>query len=303
MTEETKPKKPIWKKWWFWLIIIFVIIIIAIAVGGDEKKKETQEQPQTSEQKFSFENYIQQDKVRDYEIANEEDISIKALGDKKLSDYSIQELEDLPLNFRMKYQIIVPSDITLEELKSTLAQVIKEKSTENSDIDEIAVQSWESEESLEGRNPTIGYAEWCPYGKWGGVTQEIAKSNVRDSYKIIYHIDEKTLESIKEVKEETLFGLTEATRKEIFTEIVKCEGWADLEAMKRYYPGCEYCPGFITADIYKYADEVSELTDSCKEKLRKEYSISEEENSKISLEGLEKRWPLPKRDFMPSCCK
>lgn len=73
--------------------------------------------------------------------------------------------------------------------------------------------------------------------------------------------------------------------------------------MKRYYPGCEYCPEFITADVYKYADKVSELTDSCKEKLRKEYSITEEESSKISLEGSEKRWPMPPFVPMPSCCQ
>jgi len=42
MAEETKPKKPIWKKWWFWLITIFVIIIIASS-GGEEKKKRTPE--------------------------------------------------------------------------------------------------------------------------------------------------------------------------------------------------------------------------------------------------------------------
>ena len=34
MTDEIKPKKPIWKKWWFWLLIIFVIIIIASANGS-----------------------------------------------------------------------------------------------------------------------------------------------------------------------------------------------------------------------------------------------------------------------------
>jgi len=301
MADETKPKKPIWKKWWFWLIAIFVIFIIIGASGGE--KKETSKQPQVSEQKFSFETYIQQDKVRDHEITNEEDISVKALGDKKLSDYSVQELENLPINFRMKYQIIVSSDITLEELKSTLAQVIKEKSAENSDIDEIVVQSWESKESLEGGNATIGYAEWCPDGNWGGMTQEIAKNNIRDSYKIVYHIDEKILESIKNIKEENLFGLTEATRKEIFTELVECEDWGDLEAMKRYYPGCESCSEFITSDVYKYADKASELTDACKEELLGKYDITEEISSKISIEGLEKRWPFPERDFMPNCCK
>lgn len=301
MTEEIKPKKPIWKKWWIWLIAIFVIIIIASA--GGEEKKETQEQPQASEQKFSFENYIKEDKVRNYEIANEEDISIKALGEKKLSDYSIQELENLPLNFRMKYQIIVSSDITLEELKSTLAQVIKEKSTENSDIDEIVVQSWESEESLKGRNPIIGYAEWCPYGNWAGMTPEIARDNVRDSYKITYHIDKKALEAIKESKEETLFGLSEAKRKEIFEELVKCEDEGDRKAMRYYFPGCESCPEFIVTDVNKYADKSTTLINDCKQKVRNEYNITEDVALKILVEALEERWPMPPFVPMPSCCQ
>ncbi len=301
MADEIKPKKPIWKKWWIWLIAIFVIIIIASA--GGEEKKETQEQPQTSEQKFSFENYIKEDKVRNYETANKEDISIKALGEKKLSDYSIQELENLPLNFRMKYQIIVSSDITLEELKSTLAQVIKEKSTENSDIDEIVVQSWESEESLKGRNPIIGYAEWCPYGNWAGMTPEIARDNVRDSYKIIYHIDEKALETIKESKEETLFGLSEPTRKEIFKEMVRCEDEGDEKAMRYYFTGCEACPEFIVADVYKYADKSTELIDNCKEKVRGKHGITEEIALKILVEALEERWTRPPFVPIPSCCQ
>jgi len=46
MTDEIKPKKPIWKKWWFWLIIVFVIIIIASA-GGGGKKQTTPSQTET----------------------------------------------------------------------------------------------------------------------------------------------------------------------------------------------------------------------------------------------------------------
>jgi len=48
MTDETKPKKPIWKKWWFWLIAIFVIIIIASS-GGEEKKEEVSQPSQSQE--------------------------------------------------------------------------------------------------------------------------------------------------------------------------------------------------------------------------------------------------------------
>jgi len=49
MTDEVKPKKPIWKKWWFWLIAIFVIFILIGASGG-EKKEATPEQQLPQEQ-------------------------------------------------------------------------------------------------------------------------------------------------------------------------------------------------------------------------------------------------------------
>lgn len=288
--------------------VILFIIIIAIAGGGGEKKGTESEQqlPEgqaQTEQKFSFGTYITESKVREYKIANEEDISIKALGGKKLSDYSSEELAELPNNFRMKYQIIVPSDITLEELKSTLAQVIKEKSAANPEIDEIAVQAWESEESLNGGNPTIGYAEWCPNGKWENVSPEIAKNNVRDSYKIVYSIDEEALEAIKKGGEETLYGLSEATRKAIFEESVLCEYEEDRKAMRYYFPGCESCPEFITADVNKYADKSTEMIDSCKEIVRNKYNITEDVALKISVEALEERWPMPEFVPMPSCCQ
>lgn len=37
MTDEIKPKKPIWKRWWLWIIIVFIVIIIA-SVGGEKKE-------------------------------------------------------------------------------------------------------------------------------------------------------------------------------------------------------------------------------------------------------------------------
>ena len=303
MTNETKSKKPIWKRWWLWLIIIFVIIIIASAGGEEKKEIEPQQLSQEQIQKFSFEDYIKEDKIREYKIIEEKDISIKALGGKKLLDFSTEELVKLPMNFRMRYSIVVPSDITLEELKTTLAQVIKEKSAANPDIDAIHVGAWESKESFEGGNSHIGFAEWSPYGEWAVMPPEIAKNNIRDSYKIVYSINEKTLEAIKKIKEETLFGLSEETRKEIFKEIVECEDWGNNEAMQYYYPGCEACLKFIVADMYKYTDKSRELIDSCKAKIRKTYNITKDITSEISVEGLMKRWIMPEPLPMPDCCK
>ena len=299
METEVKPKKPIWKKWWFWIIAIFVIFIIIGASGGE--KKETNEQVQLSEQKFSFDDYIQKDKVKEYEIIKEDDLSLKALGKKNLSDYTLEEIESLPTNIRKEYRIIVPVDITKEELESTIAKCIKDQSTQDKDIDEIVVFVYDSEEKINGAY-TLAKAEWCPNGNWSGVTQEIAKNNTRDSYKIVYNIKEEALENIKKPPE-ILYGLTEAERKEIFTEIVKCEDWADLEAMKQYYPGCEYCSEFIKADVYKWADKVSLLRDSCITELIDKYNITEETRLAISTEGITKSWPFPERELMPSCCK
>lgn len=246
---------------------------------------------------------IKENRIREFKIVAEKDISIKAYGEKKLSDFAVGEIAKLPINIRMRYLIVVPSDITLEELKSLLAQVIMEKSNANPDIDEIYVGAWESEESFKGGNPNLGYAEWSPYGKWSVMTPEIARNNNRDSYKIVYNIDEEALKAIKERKIETLFGLSEETRKEIFREIVECEDWGDSEAMQYYYPGCENCSKFIVADFVKYAEKSNELIDSCKENLLKKYNITKEILLKISVEGFEERWVMPEMLPMPGCCK
>lgn len=49
MVDETKPKKPIWKKWWFWIVAIFVIFII-IGASSEEKEETTPEQQSPQEQ-------------------------------------------------------------------------------------------------------------------------------------------------------------------------------------------------------------------------------------------------------------
>ena len=241
--------------------------------------------------------------ISEFKIIEEKDISIKALGEKKPSDYSLEELEKLPTNIRIRYLIVVPSDITLEELKSQLAQVIMEKSNANPDIDEIYVGAWESEESFKGGNPNLGYAEWSPYGEWSVMTPEIARNNNRDSYKIVYHIDEKALEALKKRTTEILFGLSEETRKEIFRESVRCEDWADMEAMQYYYPGCENCAKFIVADFVKYAERSNELIDGCKGNVMKKYNITKEILLKILVEAIEERWVMPEMLPMPDCCK
>jgi len=298
------------KSKYFLVGLVLILVIFFSGCGGEGDNKSHEESQSKIEQEQTAKEKIKENKIIEFKIVEEKDISMKALGEKKLSDYSIEELVELPINIRMRYSIVISPNvtteelksITAEELKSLLVQVIMEKSNANLDIDEIHVGIWESEESFKGGNPNLGYAEWSPYGKWSVMTPEIARNNNRDSYKIVYNIDEKALEAIKKRKIETLFGLSEEIRKEIFKEMVRCEDWADREALQYYYPGCENCTNFIEADIYKYIDKSRELIDSCEENIRKKYNITEEIMLKISVEAFEERWIMPEMLPEPDCC-
>jgi len=173
--------------------IIVLIIIIAIASGGGEKEETKPETSLPSQQQIipPFQQQEQDIKAqaREYTIVGEEDISIKAL-DKPLSSYTKEELAQSPLNIRMEYRIIVPSDIKKDELKATLIKVVKERTQENQDIDEVVVFAYDNEQDIDGPY-TFGKIEWSPNGNWGGVTSVIASTNDRSSYKYVFDIKEK----------------------------------------------------------------------------------------------------------------
>lgn len=113
--------------------------------------------------------------VRNYEIVKIEDISTK-VGSQ--------------LNIRKAYRIVVSSDISKEELKATLIQVVMDKTSENSDIDEVIVFAYDRKEDADSIY-TFGKVEWCPNGDWGGVTSIIASTNDRSSYKYTFDIKDK----------------------------------------------------------------------------------------------------------------
>lgn len=127
--------------------------------------------------------------ARQYRIVKSEDISIKALT-KPLSAYSHSQLKALPMNIRKEYRIVVPSDISKEELKLSMKNLVKHVTTKNPDIDEIIVFAYAREEDADGAY-TFGKMEWCPKGNWAGVTPYIASSNNRSSYKYIFDIKSK----------------------------------------------------------------------------------------------------------------
>lgn len=216
-----------------------------------------------SEGKFSFNKYIEESEVREYEIVKEENISVKALGGKLLSEYTAEEINRLPINYRMKYSITVPRDIAEKELKSTLAQIIKDKSTQNPDIDEIVVFAWYFKDSV-GKAIATGKAKWCPNGKWEGLTPEIAENNIRDSYKIVFTT------AIQIYEDEEKYGLTETERMQAFYDLVALQD-----------------------SIPSDAPDWGVKNDEARVIIAEKYGITKDQISKIGVEGVKKGWPSP----------
>lgn len=127
--------------------------------------------------------------VRKYTILESKDISIKAMT-QPLSSYKSGEVANLPNNIRMKYRILVPSDISRDELKATMIQLVKDESAKNPDIDEMVAFAYDRKEDSQGVY-TYGKIEWCPNGNWAGVTPQIAKNNDRSNYEYVIDIKNK----------------------------------------------------------------------------------------------------------------
>lgn len=169
--------------------LILLILISLIVAGCTDSNDIVDEIDDPSIENIAQSEPVEYDStlIREYIIAETEDLSIKAL-DKPLSQYSSVEI--LPTNIRKEYRILVPSDISKEELKATLIQVVIDKTSENKDIDLVAVFAYDRREDIGGPY-TFGTIEWCPNGNWGGVTSNIASTNDRSSYKYVIDIKDK----------------------------------------------------------------------------------------------------------------
>jgi len=127
--------------------------------------------------------------VRNYEIVKTEDFSMKAL-DKPLSAYTSAEIDNLPMNIRKEYRVVVPTDISKEELKATLIQVVMDKTSENPDIDVIMIFAYDREEDADDFY-TFGRLIWSPDGETFAVPSSIASKNDHSSYKYGFDIRDK----------------------------------------------------------------------------------------------------------------
>lgn len=238
-----------------------------------------------------------------YEIAWSKDISHKAMGSKSLSDFTVEELQELPVDKRIKYGIVVGKDLREEQVRPTVNKIITDLTRKDPNIDEIHLLLY-STKSRSKDAYDIAMADWSTGGDIGGITPEIARENIREGYEISITIRENLEEYLKRIsrKEETKLGLSESERKEIWKELIHCEDKAMVEAEKYYDPMCSGCPAFKEENWTKLSQMEDRLIEECEENLRENYGITKDEQDKIIDEGFEKNWPTPKLPPDPECC-
>lgn len=170
--------------------------VFAVALSGcsktnteQNKTAATTAQNQTA---TSQESKTEEPKITaTYKIVATEDLSMKALGSKKLSDYSSSEISKLPTDKRYQFRIVIEKNLDQDSIKKIVESLISDKRTEDSDIDELTIFIYDDEK--DAKEPyTIGKAIWAPNGVWGSVTPETASSNNRDNYIINYEFVTKT---------------------------------------------------------------------------------------------------------------
>ncbi len=100
-----------------------------------------------------------------------------------------------------------------------------------------------------------------------------------------------------DAKPEVKHGLPESKRKEIFRAIVTAEDRAHADAQRMYPLPDPLKPGYsqakASAQVMKQAEALNTLSEKYKAEVAKRYGITEEQLRDISVEGIEKNWPMP----------
>ena len=171
--------------------LILLTIIILLSCKTETKKniqtkniqtiKKTESKIETLEVELEYKIDFDSTKISIFTVEESQFSSAKALHPLKLSDYSTKELLDLPKFIRLTMSIVVPFDISKENLENTLKSIVYKKTEKNKDIDEIVIFAYDDKTDI-GLGYTFGKLLWASNGKKGIVTAGIAKNNIRTNY-------------------------------------------------------------------------------------------------------------------------
>jgi hypothetical protein len=170
-------------------ILWILPILILLSCNETKKDKKTESKLENSKIESKYKIDFDSTKISTFTIEESEFSSAKAMT-RKLSDYSTQELKDLPKFIRLTMSIVVPFDISKENLENTLKSIVSKKTEKDNDIDEIVIFAYDDKNDI-GTGYTFGKLLWSPNAKTGNVTPEIAKNNIRTNYKFDITIKDK----------------------------------------------------------------------------------------------------------------
>lgn len=166
-------------------LLLISLIILSISCFDNQKKESEPKKKITETYQISYDKT----KVVEYSIENTEYSSMKAIIE-NLSKYTTSELESLPSSKRQISTVIVPTNISKENLDNTLKQIVDNITKANNDIDEIIIFAYDDIKDI-GSFYTFGKLIWAPFGELGNITPNIAKNNIRNDYRFKIDIKDK----------------------------------------------------------------------------------------------------------------
>ncbi len=268
----------------FTIIFIASFLIIFSACSSDNTKNNNNISVKKNNDTQNQIIEINDIKALDYEIIREEDISMKALGNKLLSEYTFEEIENLPMAKRMTYRVLVSSDIKENQVRPTVEKIVSDLRLKDNEIDSIHILLYSDKEIVDG-SYDVAMATWAPGGKIENITPEIVKNKDRTEYEISLSIRDNLEEYLKSrAEQDDKHGFSFIERQQIFKEIVAAEDKAFKEADRLY-------PIEIQGNLNKNLDKTFELQEKYNLQINKKFNLTDNIRQDIVLEGVLKKWP------------
>ncbi len=168
------------------LAIIAVIVIVSLLYSFKNSQTQPVETAPISQATTPVKTAPELDTTgfAPYIIADKSDHSVKAFSG-KLSDNSIQQIQQAPINKRFLYRVVVAPGLSEAQVRATINKLIIDETNKDGDIDEVGVLVYDDKKVSQGAY-TVAKADWAPQGKWGSTTPQIASSNDRSNYQVNY---------------------------------------------------------------------------------------------------------------------
>jgi len=206
-----------------------------------------------------------------------------------LPNYEIvkEEKSDVPIKAQVEIQAVVRGDVTEDGLRQLLIKLYTDARADkgflryHDEVTNVYIYLFGSQE-----HAASGFQWLAMLDKsYNDAGPDITVSENRLE---LYH---------NPPVQETLFGLTENERIEVFREIVRAEDRAIEESMARYPDMLPNDPGYSQAafmrQLDRQMDEQDRLMGLYKNALADQYGITRDELAEIGREGMDKNWPMP----------